>query len=196
MLCTVNLQVPGQHNVANALAVMTAIYLLQLPLDKAARALANYSGTGRRFDTVGEVAGVTVIDDYAHHPTEIKATLAAARQRYSFQRIWAVWQPHTYSRTFAFENEFLNAFKDANKVIVTEVYASREHNDTYSSRQLVEKMTHPGKSFSPTLQAATQQLVNELQSGDVLVVLSAGDANQICTNVLAGLKERINRYGR
>lgn len=194
MLGSVNLQVPGKHNVSNALAVMTAIYMLQLPLDKAARAIANYTGTGRRFDIIGEENGIVVIDDYAHHPTEIKATLAAARQRYSFQRIWAVWQPHTYSRVFSLENEFLNAFKDANRVIVTEVYASREQNDTYSSREFADKLQHPGKSFAPDLKSATEQLLNELKSGDIVIVLSAGDANQICTAVLAGLHERMNRY--
>lgn len=196
LLCSVNLQVPGQHNISNALSVMSTIYLLQLPLNKAALALANYSGTSRRFEIVGEAAGVTVIDDYAHHPTEIKATLAAARQRFSFQRIWAVWQPHTYSRIFSLEQKFLEAFKDADKLIVTEVFASREQNDAYSSREFVDKLQHPAKYFAPTLQAATQLLLNELQAGDVLIVLSAGDANQICRDVLTGLKERINRYGR
>lgn len=196
LLCQVNLQVPGQHNVSNALAVMSAIYLLQLPLDKAALAMANYSGTARRFEIIGEAAGVTVIDDYAHHPTEIKATLAAARQRFSFQRIWAVWQPHTYSRVFSLEEQFLQAFKDAEKVIVTEVYASREHNEAYSSREFFEKFPHPGKYFAPNLQAATQLLLSELQTGDVVIVLSAGDANQICKEILTRLKERVNRYGR
>jgi len=196
LICNINLQVPGEHNVSNALAVMTAVYLLQLPVEDAARALARFSGTERRFEIVGEVAGVTVIDDYAHHPTEIKATLAAARQRFRFQRIWAVWQPHTFSRTTAFENDFLTSFKDADKVIVTEVYAAREQNIGYSARALVDKLVHPSKSFAATIQDATRQILQEVRSGDVVIVLSAGDANQICKEVIAGLKERINQYGK
>ena len=95
----VQLQVPGLHNVRNALAALAVIALLDLPLAGAAKALGEFTGTGRRFEVKGEANKITVIDDYAHHPTEIRATLDAARARYPASRIWAVWQPHTYSRT-------------------------------------------------------------------------------------------------
>ncbi len=100
-LAQVDLQVPGLHNVRNALAVLALAHRLGLPLEAAAAALGEFSGTGRRFDLLGEAGGIAIYNDYAHHPTEIRATLAAARQRYPDRRIWAVWQPHTYSRTRA-----------------------------------------------------------------------------------------------
>ncbi len=131
---TVELQVPGKHNVANALAALAVAQLLGLPLHEAAQALGKFTGTGRRFEVRGEVAGVTVIDDYAHHPTEIKATLAAARSRYPGRRVWAVWQPHTYSRTRSLMDDFINSFEDADEVIVTEIYAAREPKQDFSSR--------------------------------------------------------------
>ncbi|HSG44300.1 MAG TPA: UDP-N-acetylmuramate--L-alanine ligase [Anaerolineales bacterium] len=122
----VSLQVPGEHNVQNALAVLAIVGVLGYSRSRAAKALGKFAGTGRRFELVGEVNGISVFDDYAHHPTEIKATLAGARARYPERRIWAVWQPHTYSRTQTLFLEFSRAFKDADEVIVTEVYASRE----------------------------------------------------------------------
>jgi UDP-N-acetylmuramate--alanine ligase len=95
----VSLQVPGQHNVRNALAVLAVIGVLGLSRKKAAQALGEFTGTGRRFELRGEVNGISIFDDYAHHPTEIKATLSGARARFPQARIWAVWQPHTYSRS-------------------------------------------------------------------------------------------------
>ena len=186
----VDLQVPGEHNVRNALAVLAVVELLGLPAQRAAEALAKFSGTDRRFEMRGEVNGVTVIDDYAHHPTEIVATLAAARARYPERRIWAVWQPHTYSRTQILFTEFSRAFKDANEVIVSEVYASREPKQAFTSAEIVSAMPHASARYINTLKEISHYLIKHLQPGDVLLVLSAGDANQISTDVLAGLQER------
>jgi len=186
----VDLQVPGVHNVRNALAVLAVIELLGLSSQKAAEALAKFSGTGRRFELRGEVAGVTVIDDYAHHPTEITATLAAARARYPGRRILAVWQPHTYSRTQTLFTEFSRAFKDADEVIVSEVYASREPKQDFTSAEIVSAMPHASARYIGSLKEISHYLIEQLQSGDVLLVLSAGDADQISTDVLAGLQER------
>ena len=186
----VDLQVPGEHNVRNALAVLAVVELLGLPAQRAAEALAKFSGTGRRFEMRGEVNGVTVIDDYAHHPTEILATLAAARARYPERRIWAVWQPHTYSRTQILFTEFSRAFKDANEVIVSEVYASREPKQAFTSAEIVSAMPHASARYINTLKEISHYLIKHLQPGDVLLVFSAGDANQISTDVLAGLQER------
>ncbi len=183
----VNLQVPGEHNVRNALATLAVIAALGLPIQDAAGALASYRGTARRFEVRGEKKGVIVIDDYAHHPTEIRATLAAARARYPKQRIWAVWQPHTYSRTRTLFNEFTRAFADADEVIVTEIYPSREPKQDYSSAEVVKAMSHPSVHFIATLEEAAKYLINQLRSTDVLLVLSAGDADQISAGVLAGL---------
>ena len=133
---------------------------------------------------------MTVIDDYAHHPTEIMATLAAARARYPGRRIWAVWQPHTYSRTQTLFAEFSRAFKDADEVIVSEVYASREPLQEFTSAEIVSAMPHASARYIGTLKEISHYLIKQLQPGDVLLVLSAGDANQICTDVLSGLQER------
>lgn len=157
---------------------------------KAAKALSKFTGTGRRFELRGEANGISVYDDYAHHPTEIKATLAGARARYPKRRIWAVWQPHTYSRTQALYLEFSRAFKDADEVIVTEVYAAREPKQDFTSAEIVSGMPHPSARYIATPSQATDYLLKNLQPNDVLIVLSAGDADQICAEVLKTLKER------
>jgi UDP-N-acetylmuramate--alanine ligase len=186
-LAQVNLQVPGQHNALNALGALAAAHVLNLDLQRAAQALSEFSGTGRRFEVRGEPRGITVVDDYAHHPTEIRATLAAARSRYPGRRIWAVWQPHTFSRTRSLLSEFLAAFGDADRVLVTEIYAAREAAEGFSAARVVAQMHHPSVRFTPTLAACEELLLSELQPGDVLLVLSAGDADRISAGVLAHL---------
>jgi UDP-N-acetylmuramate--alanine ligase len=188
---TVELQVPGRHNVRNGLAALAVTQILELPLADAAQALGQFSGTGRRFELLGEVNGIVIIDDYAHHPTEIRATLAAARNRYPSRRIWVVWQPHTYSRTRSMLGEFAAAFSDADEVIVTEIYAAREPKQDFSSRVVAEAMPRPAK-FIAGLSEASNYLITHLCPGDALLVLSAGDANQISTTVLTSLKEARN----
>jgi UDP-N-acetylmuramate--alanine ligase len=186
----VSLQVPGEHNVRNALAVLAIVEQLGLSYEKAVKALSEFTGTARRFQLRGEVNGISIIDDYAHHPTEIKATLAGARARYPERRIWAVWQPHTYSRTQTLFLEFARAFKDANEVIVTEVYAAREPQRDFTSAEIVSAMPHLSARYIKTLPEVTKYLFENLQSGDVVVVLSAGDADQICTDLLNLFIER------
>ena len=186
----VSLQVPGEHNVLNALAVLAIVDLLGLSYEKAVKALSEFTGTARRFQLRGEVNGISIIDDYAHHPTEIKATLAGARARYPERRIWAVWQPHTYSRTQTLFLEFARAFKDANEVIVTEVYAAREPQQDFTSAEIVSAMPHLSARYIKTLPEVTKYLFENLQSGDVVLVLSAGDADQICTDLLNLFIER------
>ncbi|MBN2149271.1 MAG: UDP-N-acetylmuramate--L-alanine ligase [Anaerolineales bacterium] len=186
-----SLQVPGEHNLRNALAALAVAHQLALPLPQAAQALAEFKGTGRRFEVRGEFDGILVIDDYAHHPTEIRATLAAARLRYPERRLWALWQPHTYSRTQMLAAEFAQAFAQADQVVVTEVYASREAPPPggYSSLRVAEAMPHPGKHFVTGLTEATMLLLEYLVPGDVLLVFSAGDADQISSHVLEALKQ-------
>jgi UDP-N-acetylmuramate--alanine ligase len=183
----VSLQVPGEHNVRNALAALSVIAVMGLPLQEAADALGEFTGTSRRFEVRGDVKGVTVIDDYAHHPTEIRATLAGAKARYPGRRIWAVWQPHTYSRTQTLFVEFSRAFNDADEVLVTEIYASREAKQDFSSAEVVGAMPHSSARYTGSLEDTTKYLLGHLRSGDVLLVLSAGDADQISTDVLERL---------
>jgi UDP-N-acetylmuramate--alanine ligase len=188
-IVNVSLQVPGEHNVRNALAALSVAATMGLPLQDAANALGEFTGTGRRFEVRGEKRGVIVVDDYAHHPTEIRATLSAAKARYPGKRIWTVWQPHTYSRTQTLFLEFSRAFADASDVLVTEIYASREPKQDFSSAEVVSSMPHPSARYSDSLEDTTKYLLEHLGSNDVLIVLSAGDADQISTDVLKGLKE-------
>jgi UDP-N-acetylmuramate--alanine ligase len=184
-LATISLKVPGIHNARNALAALAVAHQLNLPVASAAQALSEFLGTSRRFELRAEVSGITVIDDYAHHPTEIKVTLSAARDRFPGRKLWAVWQPHTYSRTETLFNEFLTAFGKADHVLVTEIYASREPiNQEFSSLQVVQSMDHPDVHFLPSHGQVTDYLVSNLKRGDVLMVLSAGDANRISENVI------------
>jgi UDP-N-acetylmuramate--alanine ligase len=186
----VSLRVPGRHNVSNALAVLAVIDSLSLPLDQAAQALGRYSGSERRFDVRGESHGVTVIDDYAHHPSEIRATLAAARSRYPERSIWAVWQPHTYSRTRSLLNDFATSFIDAEQVIVTDIYAAREDPPAngFSSRDVVEALKHPRAHYIPDLAHTADFLLKRLQPEAVVLVLSAGDANRLSEMLLQNLR--------
>lgn len=183
----VSLQVPGEHNVKNALAALSVAAMLGLPLQKAAETLSQFEGTGRRFEIRGEKKGVILIDDYAHHPTEIRATLAGAKSRYPNSRIWAVWQPHTYSRTKTLMMDFARAFSDADKVLVTEIYASREPQQDFSSAEVVSLMPHASAKYSGSLDETKKYLRENLRPNDVLLVLSAGDADQINTDLLKEL---------
>jgi UDP-N-acetylmuramate--alanine ligase len=187
-LVTVELQVPGKHNVSNALAALSVAKLLKLPIAAAASALEQFNGTERRFEVRGEMNRIVVVDDYAHHPTEIRATIAAARARYPSRRLWVVWQPHTYSRTQALFTEFTTAFSDADEVIVTEIFPSRELKQNYSSKQVVDAMPRQAR-FIAGIAEVSNYLVSNLRPGDILLVLSAGDANQVSTQVLNQLKE-------
>jgi UDP-N-acetylmuramate--alanine ligase len=186
----VALRIPGMHNLRNALAVMAVIHVLALSMAKAAEALGNFTGAGRRFEVRGEAGGVTVVDDYGHHPTEITATLSGARNRYAKRRLRAVWQPHTFSRTRALADQFANAFGEADEVIVTEVYRSREPAQDYSSLEVVKKMRHSSVKFIAALSEVIDYLIKSLQAGDVLIVFSAGDADQVSTQVLDQLRKR------
>lgn len=192
-LLTVNvaLQVPGRFNVLNALAALAVADVLMLPVIEAARVLGEFRGTNRRFEVRGEVKDIIVIDDYAHHPTEIRATLSAARERYPRREIWAVWQPHTYSRARMLFDEYTISFNDADHVMITNVYAAREPAPTngFSARQIVEVMSHPDVQFVADLDRAADILANRLSAKDVLLVLSAGDADQISSKVLKAIQD-------
>jgi UDP-N-acetylmuramate--alanine ligase len=194
-IAQVQLQVPGEHNVRNALAALAVCHQAGLDTQKAAEALALFVGAGRRFDVLGEADGITIVDDYAHHPTEIRTTLAAARNRYGSRRLVAVWQPHTYTRTISLLNEFCNAFQQADLVFVTEIYAAREKDPAITGSQIVERMGLSESQFLPSVLTASDQLLRFLHPGDVLLVLSAGDADQISKDVLAGLQNKEVNHG-
>jgi UDP-N-acetylmuramate--alanine ligase len=186
----IHLPLPGAHNAHNAAAVLAVVHQLGFSIENAVSALDQYSGTGRRYDIKGIINGISVIDDYAHHPTEIRATLSAARCQYPQRQIWVVWQPHTYSRTQELQNDFKDAFFDCDHVIVTEIYASREKKQDYSSSEVVKIMHHPDARQIAELKDVSTYLIDHLKNGDVLLVLSAGDADQISRDVIDALEAR------
>lgn len=189
-LTEVKLKIPGLHNVLNSLSIIALTHQLGLDLQKSATFLGDFSGTSRRFEIVAEINQITLIDDYAHHPTEIQATLQAAKSRYPNRAIWAVWQPHTYSRTQILFNEFVNSFTDADHVIVSQIYASREKNDSFSASQLVEAMSHSDTRYITHLKDIEEYLFSNLKPGAVLLVFSAGDAIQINKNLKLRLAQK------
>lgn len=187
---TVSLQIPGEHNVRNALGVIAVHHQLGTNVHVAAQSLSEFKGTDRRFDIIGEANGITIINDYAHNPSKIKAALAATRVRFPGRRVVAVWQPHTYSRTHALAADFIRSLENADLIIVSEIYASREKVEEYSSKELVQQMDLRKALFIAGIPEITRYLVRHLLPGDVLIVLSAGDADQICRSVLSQLNER------
>lgn len=187
----VSLQVAGDHNVNNALAAMAVALHEGLPFEAIARALGNFPGVERRFELRGQVQGVTVIDDYAHHPTEIKTTLAAVKQRYPGQRLWAVWQPHTYSRVKAMMADFATCFGHADGVVVLDIYRSRERDTLGLTPEGVAKQVkHPNVQYGGALAQATSLLLDQVQANDVVITLNAGDARVMGDWLLDGLRER------
>jgi len=176
----ISLQLPGDHNVLNAVGAFAVSDQIGLNKERSAEALGNFIGSERRFDIRGDFKGVTLIDDYAHHPTEIKATLAAARTIYPNRRIWAVWQPHTYSRTETLFTGFTQAFSEADKTIVLNVFAAREEKpEGFKIIDLVNTINKSEARLIPDKNEAAAYLLQELIPGDVLLVFSAGDAIEI-----------------
>lgn len=180
MLGTVALKVVGRHNILNALASLQVAHTIGLDFVQAVSALKTFVGTGRRFDLRAEVDGVVIIDDYAHHPTAIRTTLEACRMRYPEHTLWAIWQPHTYTRTRALFDEFVRSFAHADHVFITPIYPARE-TDTLGvdSRDLVSAMSHPDVRYMPSFDAVDATLRVGVKAPAVVIVLSAGDALEI-----------------
>lgn len=173
-------RLPGRHNVTNALAAIAATRELGIPFSTIRDALMSFHGAGRRFELMGQVGKVRVIDDYAHHPTEIQATLAAARIRYPQARIVAVFQPHTFTRTKTFLGSLAESFSQADDVVVTEIYASREApNGTFGGRDVANAIDHSHVAFAETLQDAADMVGKRVEGESVVVLLSAGDGNLV-----------------
>jgi UDP-N-acetylmuramate--alanine ligase len=187
-LCVASLSLPGLHNVSNTLAALIAAERCGVEPAQAAEIAGHFTGAGRRFELKGEVNGITIIDDYAHHPTEIKATLAAARVRFAGRPIWAVFQPHTFSRTLALLDDFAQAFADADHVIITDIFASRETDaGLVKSSDILARMRHPDARYVGGLAEAADYLAAHLAAPAVLITLGAGDGYLIGERVLEKL---------
>ncbi len=189
-----NLKLLGQHNLSNALAAVAVGRLLGLDFPEIAQAIASFEGARRRFEHRGQYDGISFIDDYAHHPSEIRATLAAARLQVGSganngtqKRVVAVFQPHRYSRTLAFLSEFSQSFADADAAVITDIYSAGEPDlGRVNSQQLVDLIEthHPNVYYQPTLQSLAVFLKTRLRPGDRVIFLGAGNLNQVIPEVM------------
>lgn len=182
------LKLSGKHNALNATAVISVCHRIGADLEKVRKALADFHGTARRFEFLGEYNGAILIDDYAHHPDEIKVTLAGAREKYPNKNIWAVFHPHTYSRTKGLLHEFSQSFEDADRAIVLDIYASaREESGGVTSRDMVDlinKYTAGKADHIPTIEEATEYLKGKIGKDDVVVLIGAGNVWEVGRNLL------------
>lgn len=180
------LRVPGEHNIYNACAAIAIADLFAIGDDTIQKALLHFSGTDRRFEHKGVVNGITIIDDYAHHPTEIRATLQAA-EAYPHKKLWCIFQPHTYTRTKSFLKEFAQALSMADHVILPDIYPARE-TDTLgiSSKNLQEELQQLGTdcTYLPSFDAIEKFVLENCTSGDLLITMGAGDVVKIGENLL------------
>lgn len=182
---------PIRHNVANALGAVVVCRTLGLELDEIATALAGYRGVRRRFEPVGEAAGVSVYDDYAHHPTEIADTAAAAKTHFPGRRIVALFQPHTYARSRYLLDGFKKCFRDFDRLFILETYAAREAiADGLTGAQLAAELHEPEPGYFETFEAAAEGMAVELRDGDVFFTVGAGDVDTVGPMVVSKLKAR------
>ena len=189
MIGLARLRLPGEHNVLNALAAIIVATDLGVDFNVIRAALGSFSGVNRRFELIGEASSVTIIDDYAHHPTEIEVTLKAARQRYPGRRIWAVWQPHTFSRTKLLLEKFATCFAEADRVVALDIYHSRETDSLgLDTAVVLEAMNHPAAVHIPNLDDAAKYILDRVRPHDVVLTLGAGDGNKVAQQVLAGIQ--------
>jgi len=183
------LHVPGRHNVLNAAAAVAVGVQLAVAPEQIAAGLDSFRGVDRRFQVKGTVRGVTVVDDYGHHPTEIVATLKAARDC-GYKRVLVLFQPHRYTRTRDLMTEFTHAFKDADRVEVLDIYAaSEEPIDGVTAESLVRAIGTAGVNYADSVAKGVEALVDEAREGDVIMTLGAGSVSQVGAAILEGLEE-------
>ncbi|HLI64142.1 MAG TPA: cyanophycin synthetase, partial [Terriglobales bacterium] len=187
------LRVPGAHNVHNATAAIAVGIGLDVPAERVRLALAGFNGVDRRFQRVGSARGVTVIDDYGHHPTEIRATLAAARQC-GFGKLHVIFQPHRYTRTQSLLDDFATAFHDADSVLVLDIYPASEPPIPGITGKLVAERIRQGDSkparYVPSFAEAAELAAGAARSGDMILTLGAGSIWQLAPQVLHALESR------
>ncbi len=177
----IHLNVPGDHNIMNALASIASAHYLGISAENCRKGLLHFGGTDRRFQRKGEKNGIQVIDDYAHHPTEIKAALAAAK-KVKHNKTWCIFQPHTYSRTKFLFDEFGESFADADEVIIADIFAARETDDgSISAAMLAERVAQTGKParYVGDFEAIRSYLEEHCKAGDLLMTVGAGDVFKI-----------------
>ena len=188
-VCRLELKVPGRHNVLNALAALYAAYLEGISFEDAAAALSDFHGTGRRFEVLYNGNGVVLADDYAHHPTEVKATIKAAKDA-GFERVVAVFQPHRYSRVKELYKEFGKCFNDADVVIIDDIYSAWEEPiPGISSEMIVEEVKNEGVDalYFGSEEKIRRYLLDNYREGDILLLMGAGDIRKLSEQLAADL---------
>ena len=183
------LNVPGRHNIDNAAAALAVGLHLGLPTAGLLAGLASFAGTGRRFELKGTIHGIRVIDDYGHHPTEIRVTLDAARRYAGDGRLLVIFQPHRYSRTQAFMSDFASSLSLADEVILLEVYAASEKPIPGVSSEVIAESMKNGK-YIPNFIEATDAIIEMAKAGDVIMTLGAGDVSSLGPIIVDGLTKR------
>lgn len=186
--CKAVIHVPGEHNIVNAVAAAAAAQYCGVSKEAIAKGLDDFHGAGRRFEKYGEYGGITVADDYGHHPAEIAATLSTAKNM-SFKRVWAVHQPFTYSRTYMLMEDFAKALSIADKVVLTEIMGSREKN-TYNvyAKDLCEKIH--GCVWFPKFEQVADYVCDNTESGDLIITLGCGDVYKVARLICKKLEEK------
>lgn len=193
VLGELKLRLLGQHNLSNSLAAVAVGRLLNLDFPVIANSIATFEGARRRFELRGEANHVLFIDDYAHHPSEIRATLAAARlQARPEQRVVAIFQPHRYSRTLTFLLDFAQSFSDADLVVISDIYSAGEPNlGQINAQQLVDLIATdcPQAAYQPSLESVCEYLIQTLRPGDIALFLGAGNLNQVIPEVMNSIRQ-------
>jgi UDP-N-acetylmuramate--alanine ligase len=185
------LSIPGRHNLLNAAAALLTGVQLGAPIEKLLAGLASFSGARRRFERRGEVDGITVIDDYGHHPTEIKATIETARAFAGGGRVLLIFQPHRFSRTQAFLSEFAKELSAADHTFLLEVYPADEKPISgVTSAGIAHRMEQSRVTYEPSMPSVIDLVVNQARSGDVILTLGAGDVTMLAPIILDNLQRK------
>ncbi len=190
----VHIPLPGTHNVQNALAVLAICDSLDIPFETVVEALSSFQGIQRRFTLRAEIGGVTIIDDFGHHPTEVKATLQGARAGYAGQRVIAAFQPHRYTRTKDQFHEFARSFYDADKVLICDVFSAGEEAIPGATSEELAKAVrnndHADVTYIPKREDLAASLAEIVRPGDIVITLGAGDIQLTCNDLIAALEAK------
>jgi UDP-N-acetylmuramate--alanine ligase len=193
----VSLPMPGAHNVLNALGVLAMTDFLAIPFDVYARALSHFEGVARRFTVRGEVGGITIVDDFGHHPAEVRATLSGAKHAFGGRRLVAAFQPHRFTRTRDQLGEFAHAFHDADKVVICDIFAAGEKPiDGVTSEVLVRlarEAGHPDITYVPRREDLATWLDAQARPGDLAITLGAGNIQLVCNELIDLLEKRLGQ---
>lgn len=187
------LRIPGQHNLVNALAVVALCNEINIPLTPVVAGLSTFTGSRRRFEIKGEVRGIRVVDDYGHHPTELEVTLEAARRFAGAGRLITIFQPHRYSRTQKFARDFTHALSAADKIYVLDIYAASEKPIQGVSGKLITESGDNRFIYQPSLIQVVESVVAEAEPGDVIITMGAGDVTSLGPAILSALEDRFEQ---